>query len=46
MLLRNADALGMIGETECQVFDVFWGETAFLISFWFSEFLLRYHDSL
>lgn len=39
-LLRNADVLEMVGEREHQVFEVFWGDTVFLNSFWFLEFLL------
>lgn len=36
MLSRYADVLGMVGESGCQVFDVFWRE--------FSVFLLWYYD--
>lgn len=36
--------LEMTGERDCQVFEVFWGDTVFLNSFWFFEFLLWYHD--
>lgn len=32
------------GWGDCQVFDLFWGGTVFLVSFLFSEFLLRYRD--
>lgn len=31
MLLRNADELEMVGERDCQVSEVFWGDTIKLI---------------